>query len=429
MLPTQSDQCIKVSKTFTSFGSQTKHSTHFISSRDKDHKRDNNKISTTSYTPALSILPDPYLPPPNRDNTLLWQRIMAAKKGTTEKKTTKATNKETIKDASSQYIASSHGAKGSPGYEGFIEMITGSELSITPAYRSQRYAEHFPEVVQDGTQTVKQYVTTFNLNTAKTFAEQFELWYSPCTGQACPRSESDLVRVLSTRIFPERWELSPTSRNEIPFDQGAIKQRDEYTSRFSNYSTSELRKRTTPFRYLRITQEQRLRGHDIANITDLPPAETDLRGRYDVIYALDSRCLPVSTRISALPCYDSGAQLCCIWLRLEYKIGEDEHSKRTARHQWSIGSYLELLERVRMKRIGNSYLMDPSSLSDIRQYGYVICGRLVEIWEMCVEVHKGCPKNLDVNQTIYEDDSFRFPIRLLANFNLTLYQEVIYFSH
>lgn len=83
--------------------------------------------------------------------------------------------KKEQKDASSQYIASSHGAKGSPGYEGFIEVMTASKLSMSLDYLSNQYAGRFPENVQDGTQVVKQYVQTFDSDTAKTFAEDLEL--------------------------------------------------------------------------------------------------------------------------------------------------------------------------------------------------------------------------------------------------------------
>lgn len=148
-----------------------------------------------------------------------------------------------------------------------------------------------------------------------------------------------------------------------------------------------------------------------------------------MVYGLDSRCLPFCTRIDILPCYDSSAQLCCVWLRVEYKIGEDKHSIITARHQWVIGAYLELLDRVRMYRPGkDAYLNDRPALSNIRQYGYVICGRRVEIWEMTVDIPNGSSRQQDVNETMCEGDCFWFPFKLLVTFNLTIDEGVLNFS-
>ncbi len=93
---------------------------------------------------------------------------------------------------------------------------------MLPEHLSNQYAGRFPEMVQDGRQVVKQYVQTFDSDTAKTFAEDLELWYLPSAGQPCPRREMDLVLYLLTHPFPELQGLCNTSRFEIPFDQGAM---------------------------------------------------------------------------------------------------------------------------------------------------------------------------------------------------------------
>lgn len=186
---------------------------------------------------------------------------------------------------------------------------------------------------------------------------------------------------LSRHFFTEKLQLRNESQcSIIPCDQGALKERTEYSSRFHEYSPSELRERSSNIRFIRMTQEARLLGISIANIPHPLSAETDLRGRCDVVYDLDSRCLPDCTHIHILPYYDLSAQLCCIWLRGEYKINEDEQSRTIARHQWAIGAYLELLDRVRIYRPHDSpYLDNRPALANIRQYGYVICERWVEV--------------------------------------------------
>ena len=148
-----------------------------------------------------------------------------------------------------------------------------------------------------------------------------------------------------------------------------------------------------------------------------------------MVYGLNSACLPSHSGGPTLSCYDPTERLCCIWLRVEYKIGEDKHPTIVARHLWAIGAYLELLDRVRLKRTRkHAYLRDLGALSNIRQYGYVVCGRSVEVWEMKVGIQQESPNQQTRRETICKGDHFVFPSTLLKEFNLNEYKDVVDFS-
>ncbi|KAM0793892.1 hypothetical protein BDR22DRAFT_74563 [Usnea florida] len=364
----QGNQCLEVVTSSASFGCQKKRSTPFVSSLDNHDKRDNNKISTTPRTSTLSTLPDPYLPPPDCDNSSLWQEIMAK-----------------------------NGAKGTAGYGKLLEMVTGRELQTIPKYYGKGPSQYFSGIL-DNITPVEKFVVTFDEPAAKEFARQLQHWYTP-RWRGCTRSKTDLSIWLSQYLFTEKWQVVPEHPKCMTFDQGAIKRRTECS-------------------------EDRLLGSIIADLPYPLPAATDLQGRCGAVYGLDSACLPRRSVIpKTLSCYDSAAGLSCIWLRVEYEIGELDHSKTVARHQWAIGAYLELLDRVRLNRPKkNGYLRDAGALSNIRQYGYVVCGRDVEVWVMKVKIHKDSPNQPD------RRDRFVFPSRLITTFDLTYHKDVVLFS-
>ena len=341
-----------------------------------------------------------------------------------------AKTKASPKVDSPQYTAQIYGVKGTAGYGKLLEMITGRELPKIPKHAWVGPSVHFSGVL-DNIPPVEKFVVTFDEPAAKEFARQLQHWYAP-HGKACTRSETDLSIWLSQHLFTEKWQVLPEHPEPMTFDQGAIKRRTEYSGRFREYSTSELRQRSSSIRFIRVAQEDRLLGYTIADLPHPLPAATDLRGRCDAVYGLHLECLPadfLNMSTPTLSCYDSAAGLCCIWLRVEYKIGEDNHSITVARHQWAIGAYLELLDRVRLnrpKKIG--YFYDAGALSNIRQYGYVICGRSVEVWVMEVEIHKDSPNQPDRRETICEGDHFVFPSTLLTRFDLTIHKRVVQFS-
>ncbi len=77
-----------------------------------------------------------------------------------------------------------------------------------------------------------------------------------------------------------------------------------------------------------------------------------------------------------------------------------------------------------MRRPNNKrpYLDDSSALSNFRQYGYVICGQYVEVWEMQVKVHNEPLNEQDCNETMCEGIYFVSPTKLLDILSLAMGQ-------
>ena len=87
------------------------------------------------------------------------------------------------------------------------------------------------------------------------------------------------------------------------------------------------------------------------------------------------------------------------------------------------------MDRVRIYRPQDlPYLEDRPAVSNIRQYGYVICGRRVEIWEMKVDVHEGSLKAQNGDETMCGGTYFKFPSRLLDSFSLVEHQGITNFG-
>ena len=342
-----------------------------------------------------------------------------------------ANNKGSPEVVTSQYTAQTYGAKGTAGYGKLLEMITGRELPEVPKYAWAGPSKHFSGVL-DSIPPVERFVVTFDEPAAKEFAQDLQDFYAPY-GEPCSIGEMDLLVWLSQFLFTEKRQVPPERSRPMTFNQGAIVRTTKYSGRFREHSTSEFRQRSSSIRFIRVAREDRLLGCTIADPPHALPAATDLRGWRDTVYGLNLGCLPIpishTATLSALTCCDPAARLCCIWLRVECTVGEDYYSRTVARHQWATGAYLELLDRVRLNRPKkNGYLHDAGALSNIRQYGYVICGRSVEVWVMEVEIHKDSPNQPDRRETICEGDHFVFPSTLLITFNLTIHQRVVQFS-
>lgn len=125
-----------------------------------------------------------------------------------------AKNRKSLKADTSQYTASSYGAKGTAVYGNLLAMTTGNELPTIPDYYVEGPSTHFDEILGN-IQKVEQYVTIFDQPTAETFMHDFQYWYQSSLYKHCPRSESDLVHYLSRHFFTERQQLRNNSQYSI----------------------------------------------------------------------------------------------------------------------------------------------------------------------------------------------------------------------
>ena len=384
---------------------------------------DINQIKSSARECASShlVLPDPSQPPADQDNTSLWIAVMSQKKKDSQKK--RAVNS---RGQAPTTIAPSAGARGTSNYENFLIKLLGNELKDCPHY-SAGPDDHFP--LESRHPPIEKHVQMFEGMEAMNFANAMK---------AFPDSnpnESRLCHFITMYIFfapISLWPVPQTNgRSQMTFDQKAIVQITEHTSIFYDYSVSEIRSGLADIRHVRLSPKERLEGCSIANTPNLLPAAADLRGRCDMAFGVNHMCLHARSRNvkTYLPCYDPSAGVCCIWLRAEFKKKAEPKYIKAALHQWAAGAYLDLSSRVRLARDENreSFLSDPESTKDLRQYGYIICGEHVEIWEMCVTKHQDLRLGGKRRDTDYFESYFKFPTKNLVALELDDCDEVTQF--
>ncbi len=369
---------------------------------------DETKSTATVCPSAFFLPPDPYEPPPDKDNTSVWEAVMSTQQKATKSEAEVAST-----------VAKSSGARGSAGYEIFLDKL-GVTLDYHAKYTSAADGpnQHFKN--HQGTSPVTRYATTYSGDKATKRAAHM-LYYT-----STKHSEADLCDYYKENIFPSGPELDfqpPLPGKSMPLDENAIVRRAEYNSSFHGWDISELRRGAAEIQHIRVSQKQRSEGHSTADTPNRLPAPTDLRGRCDVAFGVDEKCLEFlaqgDNRIS-VSCYDSSAGVASIWGRAEFKNKRDAALVRAATHQWAAGAFLELQARVRLARSKDSgpYLKEETSPKEIRHFGYIICGAEVDVWEMCVTCKKLAPKG-GRRETFYQTHYFLFPAKKLASLNLT----------
>ena len=368
---------------------------------------DETKSTATVCPSAFLLLPDPCEPPPDKDNTSVWEAVMS-----TKPKTSKSEPKI------APTVAESSGARGSAGYESFLDKL-GVTLDYNAKYTSAADGpnQHFKN--RQGMSPVTRYATTYSRDEATKRAAHMSYYTST------KHSEADLCDYYKENIFPSGPELDfqpPPLGKSMPLDQNAIVRRAEYNSSFHGWDISQLMRGMANIRHIRVSQKQRSEGHSTADTPNLLPAPTDLRGRCDVAFGIDEKCLEFTAqgdnRIS-ISCYDSSAGVASIWGRAEFKKKYDAALVRATTHQWAAGAFLELQARVRLARSKDSghYLKEETSPKEIRHFGYIICGAEVEVWEMCVTCRKLTSEG-GRRETFHQTHHFLFPAKKLASLNL-----------
>lgn len=372
-----------------------------VSSQDsRDRDCDHRDSSYTLCSPQLFALPDPGKPPKDQDNTSIWEAVTMVKqtKGTPNAPPT---------------VAASVGARGTKDFEDFLTKLLGDELQTVIKYADHSSSAHFQN--QGAAQVTGKYTPVFSAAQAEKFAQGLRnlLKTKP--------SESDLASHFIEKFFSseKRFDAVVRDNKKMSLDQRAILRKTEYKTPFKGYDASEVRAGITAIRYICLAPSERLRGHTTTDTPSLLPAETDIRGRCDMVFGISEMCLKNMTGSAAafVPCHDSSAGICCIWLRVEFKKTVDPHSVKAATHQWAVGAYISLQARLRLapKDPSKSYLLASLSTSDFRQYGYILCESTVEIWEMRVQLNEPKQGN-NRRETFYCAGTrfFTFPARKLT---------------
>lgn len=112
------------------------------------------------------------------------------------------------------------------------------------------------------------------------------------------------------------------------------------------------------------------------------PAEEDLRSRSDFVFAasadvLGKKIRKISQLFGTVPCVSNGGRTCAVAIVAGVKATASPTSLVAARDQWSSLVYLQIMERVSIRR--EAYYVGDE---DICQYGYCICGLNVTIFSL-----------------------------------------------
>lgn len=387
-----------------------------------DHEGDRIAPTADTCTSTLFVFPDPCKPPADQDNTSIWKAVMSGR--------TKAHSKESKSEAAKSNptepkakvaptVANSVGARGSSGFKKFLIKLLGKELDENSELTHEGPDSHFgPEQEHP---PVTKYVKIYSGKEAAKFANIIQHFILPAK-----HSESELGDFFNRYIFTSTLDDEPLVLpvQKMGFDQKALKQKTEYTSRFQNYSILELRRGVADIRHIRLSPEERYEGRSTMTTPNLLPAETDLRGRCDMAFGMDERCLDFLSEGNVgtpVPCHDPAAGVCAIFGRAELKKSDDSSSVEAARHQWAVGAYQELLSRVRLVngKNDNSYRPVSCSTHDLRHYGYIICAAHVEIWEMRVTSSRSTQTDITTRRdTFYGENHLSFPAVRLASLQL-----------
>ena len=398
---------------------------HFNCQSAQNHEMNNSESSASECASSHFVLPDPCQPPADQDNTSLWIAVMSQKGKTAKSQKKKAVNP---RPQAPSTVAPSAGSRGTSDYENFL-----IKLSITLERCVQHLAgpdDHSPLRVETGHRPVKKHVKRYEGKAAVKFAKAMKVF--PLSNP----NESQLCHFLTMRIFYASISLEPQTdaQPQMAFDQKAIVQKTEHNNSFSDYSISEIISGLADIRHMRLSPKERLEVRSVADTPNLLPAAKDLHGRCDMAFGVNHMCLHLQSRHvgSDLPCYDPSAGVCCIWLRVELKKLFSTKYNKAALHQWAVGAYQDLSSRVRLARDEtlDSFLSDPESIKDLRQYGYIICGARVDIWEMCVTHHQGVEQNerrRKRRNTYYSESYHKFPTRKLVTLELDVSEQVTHF--
>ena len=99
---------------------------------------------------------------------------------------------------------------------------------------------------------------------------------------------------------------------------------------------------------------------------------------------------------------------CAVALAAEVKATSSPQSFTAAKSQWSSLAYLQIMERISIRRKA-TYVGD----ENICQYGYCICGLSLRVWKMGLQLN-----NTDRRQSEILPKYFTFPVQLVGTFRL-----------
>ena len=142
------------------------------------------------------------------------------------------------------------------------------------------------------------------------------------------------------------------------------------------------------------------------------PAEVDLRSRSDFVFAASTevyvKLIQTLTDSFSIPGVSDNSYYCAVAIVAEVKATSSARSFTAAKSQWSSLAYLQIMERISIRREAD-YVGD----ENICQYGYLICGLKIQVWKMGLQVNI-----TDRRKSEILPKYFTFPVQLVGAYIL-----------
>ena len=213
-------------------------------------------------------------------------------------------------------------------------------------------------------------------------------------------NEATLVNFLCRCLFQPKVST---------FDEHNVTILHEFSGPFKSYDLYELvRGDCDPF-----TEES-----DILQTS----AEINLRARSDFVFAASTKCfgqrfvadIQMAGKTHPIPGLSNNLCCCAVAIVAEVKATPSLASIAAAKNQWSSLAYLQMMERVSIRREA-TYVGD----EDICQYGYGICGLEIRVWKMGLKWNSSKGPKSEILKSY-----FTFPVQIVGMFNLEIQEHL-----
>lgn len=217
--------------------------------------------------------------------------------------------------------------------------------------------------------------------------------------------EATLVSFLYTCLFLPKMDTSSVAKATIIF---------EFSGPFKSHNLHELVRGEKAIKFPLVKRDPFKKPSD----TFQTPAEVDLRSRSDFVFAALSKfyiedILKLNSMCS-IPGIADNSYYCAVAIVAEVKATSSQRAFTAAKSQWSSLAYLQIMERISIRRDAD-YVGD----ENICQYGYLLCGLIVQVWKMRLQ-----STTTDRRKSEILPKYFTFPVQVVAVYDLKKQKEL-----
>ncbi|MCJ1345292.1 hypothetical protein MMC31_003498 [Peltigera leucophlebia] len=296
-----------------------------------------------------------------------------------------AKKKKLAKDLS--LVATTGGLKNSTSYAHSLHLLGIQDLEEVGIFPS------VPDPTEEcNLDTESKLVTApSDLSSLSTYMEKWFLEVNP--------NEATLVVFLYTCLFLPKMDPSSVGKATIIF---------EFSGPFKSHNLHELVRGEQAIKFPLVKRDLFKK----ASNTLQTPAEVDLRSRSDFVFAALAEFYVQSIRkltdSFSIPGISDNSYYCAVAIVAEVKATSSPRSFTAAKSQWSSLAYLQILERISIRREAN-YVGD----ENICQYGYLLCGLRIQVWKMGLQL-----TITDRRKSEILPKYFTFPVQLVGMYDL-----------